>query len=84
MKRFLLLAGIGIALLAFASCASRAPVVVPHFDELPSLSMIWADYFPMGNIIASVNFPWQSGHMADIGNPAREHLLTRHFDIVTA
>jgi len=81
MKKFLLLAGASAILLA---CGTTGRVEVPHFDELPSLRMIWADYFPMGNIIASVNFPWQGGHMADIGNPAREHLLTRHFDIVTA
>ena len=46
--------------------------------------MIWADYFPMGNIIASFDYSWRPARVADIGNPEREAILIRHFDILTA
>ncbi|MCL2193151.1 MAG: endo-1,4-beta-xylanase, partial [Treponema sp.] len=81
MKRFALI--VGIALLAFASCGTGAEHD-PGLDTLPSLRMIWADYFPMGNIISSVDYSWRPARVADIGNPTREELLIRHFDFLTA
>ncbi|MCL2190953.1 MAG: endo-1,4-beta-xylanase [Treponema sp.] len=80
-KRFALVAG--IALLALASCGTGAQRD-PGLDTLPSLRMIWADYFPMGNIIASFDYSWRPDRVADIGNPEREAILIRHFDILTA
>jgi len=71
--------------------SSQPPVETPpgppdlnRINAAPSLRAIWADHFPMGNIVASVSFGWQDGHEADIGNPVREHLLRRHFEILTA
>ena len=59
-----------------------------HIGEAPSLGYIWARYFPMGNIVAAATYNWQGpiggGHVADIGNDMREHLLRRHFAILTA
>ena len=69
--------------LIFAACQTGPRPHVGVYD-VPSLQSIWADYFPMGNIIASVNFGWQGQHVADIGNPERESLLRRHFSILTA
>ena len=82
-KGFVLAAG--IALLAFAACgtggAAREPVFV---GEPPSLRAIWADYFPMGNIISSVDYSWRPARVADINNWEREQLLIRHFELLTA
>ena len=58
--------------------------VTVHNDDLPALRAIWADYFPMGNIISSVDYSWRPARVADIGNPEREALLIRHFNILTA
>ena len=61
---------------------------MPYTGETPSLRSIWADHFPLGNIVAATNYGWQgppgAGHVADIGNLTREALLRRHFDILTA
>ena len=73
----------GIILLTFASCGTRT-AHDPEPDTLPSLRMIWADYFSMGNIISSVDYGWRPDRVADIGNPEREALLIRHFGILTA
>jgi len=78
MKGFALVAG--IALLVLASCATGQR----RYDSLPSLKLVWADYFPMGNIIASIDYSWRIDRVRDIGNPAREALLARHFEILTA
>ncbi|MCL2190954.1 MAG: endo-1,4-beta-xylanase [Treponema sp.] len=72
--------------------AEGNPYITAHIDitvvGLPSLRYIWAEHFPLGNIVAATNYTWQgpigSGHVADIGNPTREAMLRRHFSILTA
>jgi len=86
MKRWALPAGIALGLLVLAACAGtpREPAAEePRWEVLPSLRMIWEDYFPMGNIIASVDFGWRD-RPSDLLDPARRELLLRHFDILTA
>jgi len=97
MKLFIPIAGIGILALGLVGCASgttktgalsnlppRPDNPPGHIGEVPSLGYIWAPYFPLGNIVSSMTFTWQSGHTADIGNEMREGLLKRHFLILTA
>jgi len=87
LKKFLIpgAAALAVALAAsLAACAGGPDRAQWGVNDVPSLRSIWADYFPMGNIVASVQFGWQGQHQADIGNPEREALLERHFDIITA
>jgi len=79
-----LVAGV-VLLLAVPSCGTGGGgVPTPEFDVLPSLNEIWAPYFPVGNIVSSVNYSWRPARVADLGNQAREELLVRQFSIITA
>ena len=73
----------GVALMAVTSCDAERRGA-RGFDDVPSLRAIWAGHFPLGNIAASVDYSWRPARVRDIGNPERERLLARHFDIVTA
>jgi len=89
VKIFVLTVGIAVLAFGLTACPTDPPESGPAFiGEVPSLRVIWADYFPMGNIIAATNYTWQgpvgAGHVADIGNQVREALLRRHFSILTA
>ena len=70
MKRLVLTVGIAVFALGLVSCPNQ--VDLGFIDEAPALSVIWADHFPLGNII-SPGYP-----------VARMELLARHFDILTA
>ncbi|MCL2193148.1 MAG: endo-1,4-beta-xylanase [Treponema sp.] len=84
MKRLILLVGVAVLTLGLVACPTEYENGLAHIGDAPSLRVIWDNYFPMGNIIAATTFGWQAGHTADIGNPARERLLRRHFSLLTA
>jgi len=78
VKRVVLTVGVAALVLGLAACPTD--VDLGHIDETPSLSVVWGDYFPMGNIVAFQHHR----RPGDIGNSARWALLRRHFDILTA
>jgi len=66
-----------------------------HIGEAPSLGYIWADHFPLGNIVAYRHHRRHGDIAAVPGGPGvtettaeqarnRGHLLRRHFRIITA
>jgi len=79
-KKLALLAGSALLVLALASCPSGDPVppveLVPLAD-MPRLFEVYADYFPIGNIIAN-------RHRNDFTNSRRIDLLRHHFNLLTA
>jgi len=82
MKKLVLaaVAAAVVAALVLAACGTGgggAPAA--GAGELPSLSAIWGPYFPMGNIVSTVDYGWRPARVADIGNPRLEHILRRHF-----
>jgi len=79
VKRVVLTVGVAALVLGLISCNTDPPDL-SHIENVPSLSVIWADYFPMGNIVAFQHHR----RPGDIGNSMRWALLTRHFDILTA
>jgi len=77
MKKIALAAGIAAMVLGLAACpASDTPEIV-RIEDMPSLWYVYANYFPLGNIIAN-------RHRNDFGNSRRLALLERHFNLLTA
>ncbi|MCL2193149.1 MAG: endo-1,4-beta-xylanase [Treponema sp.] len=76
VERFALIVGVALLALALVACPNGNN---DSGGELPSLREAWADYFPLGNILA--NASWGRN---DLANPERLNILRRHFDLLTA
>jgi len=70
VRKLVFAIGLAVFVLGLTACPNE--VDLGFIDEAPSLAAIWAEHFPLGNIIS----PGYSS--------ARMSMLARHFDILTA